>query len=53
VLDQHLIDFHKNLPPGDGGLALWYTKKHYDAEARTALTQSSKTRKSPKQSKKR
>ncbi|HEX9453732.1 MAG TPA: class II aldolase/adducin family protein [Candidatus Binatia bacterium] len=28
VLDQHLIDFHKNLPPGDGGLALWYTKKH-------------------------
>jgi ribulose-5-phosphate 4-epimerase/fuculose-1-phosphate aldolase len=33
VLDQHLIDFHKNLPPGDGGLALWYTKKHLYNEA--------------------
>jgi ribulose-5-phosphate 4-epimerase/fuculose-1-phosphate aldolase len=33
VLDQDLIDFHKNLPPGDGGLALWHTKKHYDSQA--------------------
>jgi ribulose-5-phosphate 4-epimerase/fuculose-1-phosphate aldolase len=36
VLDQHLIDFHKNLPPGDGGLALWYTKKHYDSQRQSA-----------------
>jgi hypothetical protein len=45
VLDQHLIDFHKNLPPGDGGLALWFTKKHYDEEARAA-GDSSRNRKS-------
>lgn len=36
LLDQHLIDFHKNLPPGDGGLALWFTKKHYDEEAQAS-----------------
>jgi ribulose-5-phosphate 4-epimerase/fuculose-1-phosphate aldolase len=46
VLDQQLIDFHKNLPPGDGGLALWFTKKHYDAEARAAA--SARGRKAPK-----
>lgn len=48
VLDQHLIDFHKNLPPGDGGLALWFTKKHYDAEAQGSLASTPKRRKSPK-----
>jgi L-fuculose-phosphate aldolase len=36
VLDQRLIDFHKSLPPGDGGLALWYTKKHYDSQPEPA-----------------
>ncbi len=53
VLDQHLIDFHKNLPPGDGGLALWFTKKHYDEEARAAAKPSASERKSSKPTKKR
>jgi L-fuculose-phosphate aldolase len=48
VLDQRLIDFHKNLPPGDGGLALWYTKKYYDSEARVAATRSRILRKRSK-----
>jgi ribulose-5-phosphate 4-epimerase/fuculose-1-phosphate aldolase len=53
VLDQHLIDFHKNLPPGDGGLALWFTKKHYDAEVQVMGARSSKNQESSKRSKKR
>jgi len=53
VLDQHLIDFHKNLPPGDGGLALWFTKKHYDSEARAAGGSSAKRPNSSKRSTKR
>lgn len=52
VLDQHLIDFHKNLPPGDGGLALWFTKKHYDEEGRAAQSSAQK-RKSSRQGRKR
>jgi L-fuculose-phosphate aldolase len=53
VLDQHLIDFHKNLPPGDGGLALWFTKKHYDEEARGAADHPSTSQKSSQRKKKR
>jgi ribulose-5-phosphate 4-epimerase/fuculose-1-phosphate aldolase len=30
VLEDRLIDFHKDPPKGEGGLALWYTKKYYD-----------------------
>lgn len=29
LLEDRLIDFHKNRPLGDGGLALWYTEMHY------------------------
>jgi L-fuculose-phosphate aldolase len=36
VLDERLIKFHKNLPPGEGGLALWYTKKHFDSHQHAA-----------------
>ncbi len=28
VLEDPLIEFHRKQPPGDGGLALWYTKMH-------------------------
>ena len=51
VLDQHLIDFHKNLPPGDGGLALWFTKKHYDAEAQGTFASTPRRQQSSKRSK--
>ncbi len=30
VLEDRFIDFHKKPPPGEGGLALWYTKMYYD-----------------------
>lgn len=30
VLEDRLMDFHKTPPKGEGGLALWYTKKYYD-----------------------
>jgi ribulose-5-phosphate 4-epimerase/fuculose-1-phosphate aldolase len=33
ILEQRHIDFHKRLPRGEGGLALWYTHVHYDQEA--------------------
>ena len=30
ILEDRFIDFHKNPPPGEGGLALWYTNMYYD-----------------------
>jgi ribulose-5-phosphate 4-epimerase/fuculose-1-phosphate aldolase len=30
VLEERFIEFHRKAPPGDGGLALWYTKMHYE-----------------------
>ncbi len=29
VLEERLIAFHRNRPPGDGDLALWYTKLYH------------------------
>ena len=30
TLEDRFINFHKNPPPGEGGLALWYTNMYYD-----------------------
>jgi L-fuculose-phosphate aldolase len=30
VLEDRLLDFHKDPPRGEGGLALWYSNLHYD-----------------------
>ena len=30
VLEERFIEFHRKPPPGEGGLALWYTKMHYE-----------------------
>jgi len=32
VLEDRLINFHKNPPTGDGDLALWHTKMYYDGK---------------------
>ncbi len=34
VLEDRLIAFQKDPPRGEGGLALWYTKRYYDTQKR-------------------
>ena len=39
VLEDRFIEFHRKPPAGEGGLALWYTKMHYEqSEIKTTVS---------------